>query len=88
MCCMLFHKLWIFKSSSVCLFPFYTTMRRSMCVYTRTYIGCNGAGKAMSSDSFAVSEYVKKITIELLRVARKLSAFGPNRLDEINYLEG
>lgn len=67
------------------LFACFLSMPRcvSLCVRTHTYIGAGNK----SNNSFAVSEYAKQVTLELLSVARKLSAFGPNRLDDIHSLE-
>lgn len=53
-------------------------------VHSHMRAGCSGAGKAVSSDCFAISACTMPITA-LLRVARVLCAFGPNRSDEIDY---
>lgn len=52
-----------------------------MSVHSHTLVGCRGAGKAVSSDSSAVSGCTKPITTELLRAAKELHAFGANRSD-------
>jgi len=42
----------------------------SVCIHSHTCIGCNGAGKAISSSSLQFSVYTKQITQELLLQGR------------------
>lgn len=60
-------------------------MSLSVRVHSHTNIGCNEAGKTRSRNYFAVPAYAKQITVELLRAARELCTFGPNRSDETRY---